>query len=83
MPKDCKRWSEEEWGKQLKINGLWLKYLSPDKQTLRLCQTAVEQNPKAIMFASYRDYRMCRMAIYHHSKLKEFSPYHFSWCEEI
>ena len=83
IPKEYKGWELSEWEEQLRINGLWLKYLSPDKQTLRLCQIAIEQNSKAIMFASQRDYRMCRLALREYSTLKEFSPYHFEWCNEI
>lgn len=83
IPKDYKRWELSKWEERLKVNGLWLKYLSPDKQTFELCQIAVEQNPKAIMFASQRDYRMCRLALNEHSELREFSPYHFEWCREI
>ena len=77
IPTNYKQWTVEDWKKGLHKNGLWLKYLSPKKQTMELCKIAVAQNPKALVFATHRTYRMCRYMVQDSLELKEFSPYHF------
>lgn len=77
IPNHYKQWTYEEWRQALQENGLWLKYLSPVNQTMELCELAVAQNPKALVFAMYRTYRMCRYTLAVCQELKEFSSYHF------
>lgn len=76
VPTNYKQWTMEKWREVLSENGLLLKYLPPEKQSIELCEIAISQNPKALVFATHRTYRMCRYMVEYAPDLKEFSPYH-------
>lgn len=64
--------------KLVKEDGLNLKEIAFEKQTQRLVNLALQQNPAALKFVhpNLKDYRSCRYAVQRDHEMAFFSPYH-------
>lgn len=64
--------------KEVKQDGLRLRGIPLENQSVKIVREAIKQNPKALKYAdpNLKDYRLCRQAVQENPEVSCFSPYH-------
>ena len=72
------RFKANERLKEIKQDGLKLRGVPLEKQSVKLVREAIKQNPNALKYAdpNLKDYRLCRQAVKENPDVRCFSPYH-------